>query len=353
MKNVNVGVFGNLRSGKSSLVEKLKQRKGMGSETDISFYSYKIGESNVTLIDVPGDPNKIQPMLCAANISDAALLTVSPDRGIDYQTGEIIIALSLLEIKDGAVVLTKSDLGTPDENDELLRKTKNILSATPLKDFAMYDTSVLTGANIPKLMDELSKISTERKEEGSFKLPVDHSIEPRSGFTVVTGTVKRGSLRVREKIKILPWEKEMVVQSIQIHGQDVKEARAGDRIAIGFKGIHYHDVVRGDLICGTDTEAYKTKEFSLDFRVERFYKEKISPGQRLHLSLGLQFYPVIVKSIIVEGKEVDEVKAGDECRLNLQSERMSFAAEKDELAILTRPELPWRMSRICGAGVVG
>ncbi len=185
---------------------------------------------------------------------------------------------------------------------------------------------------------------------------------------MVTGTVKRGALHPRDVVTLLPWEKELVVQSIQVHNEDLPEVVAGDRIAIGFKGIHYHDISRGDTVCGAESPVQKVKTFKISMTVDPFYKEPVAPEQRLHLAAGLQFHPVTVKKILKNGadapagshsvppgtslREVPEAKGGESCILEVEVERVSMALEPGESCIVTRPELPGRMSRICGAGRV-
>jgi selenocysteine-specific elongation factor len=350
MKNINIGVFGNLGAGKTSIVQKLQQREGMSS--DIAFYSYKVRDSNVTLIDVPGDPSKIQPMLEVASICDAALLAISAEDGVNYQTGEIIIALTLAGIKYGAILVTKTDMVSQDDVENLKNKIRAMFKTTPLGSFPVYEVSTVTNANIPELANALPNLQIGEREQGTFKMPLDHFIEPKSGFTVVTGVVKRGSVKTHDKVNIMPWGKEMVVQSIQIHNEDVEVANAGDRIAIGFKGIHYHDVRRGDVICDSSADMHKSREFTVDFDVNQFYKEPIAKEQRLHLSVGMQFHPVLVRSITKDGNNADAAKGGDKCTLGLESERTSFAIEAGERCILCRPEMPWGTLRICGAGSI-
>lgn len=350
MKNVNVAVAGAFRSGKSSLVEKMQQRKGMSS--DIALYSYKTRDANVTVVDVPGEPDKLGPLMNAAFLSDGLLLCVPADKGIDVQAGEALIAFAAAGVPHAAVAITKTDMVTLDDIERLKARLKALLKGTPYADAPVFETSTLVGTGVAEVAEHIASLNPPRSREGAFKMGVDHSIEPRSEFTVVTGTVKRGALRPKDVVTILPWGAEKVVQSIQIHGEEMQEVVQGDRIAIGFKGMHYHDVARGDVIAGAGSAVAKTKAFRLALRVDPFYKEPIAPEQRLHLAAGLQFRPVIVKRVLKGGAEAPDARAGEECVLELEVERVSMALEPGEATILTRPELPGRMSRICGKGTV-
>ncbi len=350
MSNVNIAVVGAFRSGKSALVEKLQQRKGMAS--DIALYSYKSGTVNVTLVDVPGDADKMGPLMNALHMADAVLLCVSAERGIEVQTGEALIAAAAAGVSRAAVAITKSDSSTFDDLEKLKARTAALLKGGPFAGAPVFETSTVAGVGIADVAAHLVSLDIPRSKEGTFKMGADHSIEPKAGFTVVTGTVRRGALHPRDVVTLLPWEKELVVQSIQVHNEDMPEVIAGDRIAIGFKGIHYHDISRGDTVCGADSPVRKAKAFKVAMKVDPFYKEPVSVEQRLHLAAGLQFHPVAVKKILKNGAEAPEAKAGEACVLEVEVERVSMALEPGESCIVTRPELPGRMSRICGAGKV-
>lgn len=350
MKNVNVAVVGAFRSGKSALVGKLQQRKGMSS--DISLYSYKSGDAIVTLIDVPGDVDKMGPLMNAVHMADAVLICVSAERGIEVQTGEALIAATAAGIRHGAVAITKSDSVTFPDLEKLKVRIQALLKGGPFADAPVFETSTVADVGVADVAAHLASLNISRSKVGSFKMGADHSIEPKAGFTVVTGTVKRGALHPRDVVTFLPWDKELVAQSMQVHNEDVPEIAAGDRVAIGFKGIHYHDVARGDTVCGAGSPVEKVKAFKVSIKVDSFYKEPIAPEQRLHLAAGVQFHPVTIKRVLKNGAEAPDAKGGETCTLEVEVERVSMALEPGESCILTRPELPARMSRICGAGKI-
>ncbi|MEM3086766.1 MAG: GTP-binding protein [Halobacteria archaeon] len=350
MRNVNVAVVGAFRSGKSALVEKLQQRKGMSS--DIALYSYKSGDAVVTLVDVPGDADKMGPLMNALHMADAVLICVSAERGIEVQTGEALIGATAAGVRHAAVAITKSDSSTFGDLEKLKARVAALLKGGPFAGAPLFETSAVADVGVAEVAAHLASLSVPRSKEGTFKMGADHAIEPRAGFTVVTGTVKRGALHPRDVVTLLPWDREMVVQSIQVHNEDVPEVVAGDRIAVGFKGIHYHDIARGDTLCGAGSPVQKVKAFRVALTVDSFYKEPIALEQRLHLAAGLQFHPVVVKKITKNGAEAADARAGEACALEVEVERVSMAVEPGESCIVTRPELPGRMSRICGAGSV-
>ncbi|HBC97026.1 MAG TPA: selenocysteine-specific translation elongation factor, partial [Clostridium sp.] len=70
-----------------------------------------------------------------------------------------------------------------------------------------------------------------------------------SGFgTVVTGTVISGKIREGENVQIYPSKIKSKVRGIQIHGQQVKEAEAGERCAVNLANVKTSDINRGDVV---------------------------------------------------------------------------------------------------------
>ena len=106
MNSLTVSVIGPYRSGKSTLVNKLQQRKG--AEEDVSFFFFKYGGKNVTLIDTPGDMDNPPTLASVLTISDAIIFCVSPENGVNLQVGEQIIMASSIGIKQGLICITKS-----------------------------------------------------------------------------------------------------------------------------------------------------------------------------------------------------------------------------------------------------
>ncbi|WP_368856351.1 EF-Tu/IF-2/RF-3 family GTPase, partial [Enterobacter hormaechei] len=63
-------------------------------------------------------------------------------------------------------------------------------------------------------------------------LPFDR-VFARPGFgAVVTGTLRRGTLSVGDRLAVMPGGPEAVVRGLQIHGQPVQRAVPGRRTAV-------------------------------------------------------------------------------------------------------------------------
>lgn len=340
MSILHVGIFGSYNHGKTTIAKKISEREG--TATDIAFYSFRLGERIVELVDVPGDPEKVQPALQVASIIDAGILVVSAVDGLTAMTGENILVLDSLNIDRGVIALTKVDLCDSSTLKKLEKGIEDLIKGTSLEKFPMIETSTVIDTGFDDIKNELLKIETPERKDGPFKMPVDHAFEVKTN-TVATGTIKRGKVSVHDTVQALPLGKDVFIRSIQSYGSELDETKAGDRVGIGFKDITPWEIPRGTVFCEPES-LKKSQGINCNLKVFDFYKEDIEDGQRLHLSAGLQFIPVIVK--------LDkEIKPGKEAELELQAEK-PVVTEINEPIFLTRPELPYGQLRICGFGKV-
>ena len=115
-----VGTAGHIDHGKTKLIksltsvdtDSLEEEKKRGISINIGFAYLSTPMGNVIgFVDVPGHEKFITNMLAGACGIDFCLLVVAADDGLMPQTKEHLIICENLGITDGAVVVTKTDLG--------------------------------------------------------------------------------------------------------------------------------------------------------------------------------------------------------------------------------------------------
>jgi selenocysteine-specific elongation factor len=106
-------------------------------------------------------------------------------------------------------------------------------------------------AGLSALKAALAGLLTEAEDgldDGFPYLPVDR-VFSRAGFgTVVTGTLRRGSLMVGDPVEIVPGGRSAVVRGLQIHGRPVERAEPGRRTAVALRGIGLDEIARGQAL---------------------------------------------------------------------------------------------------------
>lgn len=130
MKNVVIGTAGHIDHGKTTLIKALTGRetdtldeeKKRGISINLGFTYFDLPNNRrAGIVDVPGHEKFIKNMLAGASGIDIVLLVVAADEGVMPQTVEHLDILSFLNIKNGIVVLTKSDT-VDDEFRELVKE---------------------------------------------------------------------------------------------------------------------------------------------------------------------------------------------------------------------------------------
>src|SRR5438128_4348977 len=122
-KHVVVGTAGHIDHGKTSLVraltgidtDRLPEEKARGITIDLGFAFLEEADGlTIEVVDVPGHERFVKNMLAGVGGIDLAMLVIAADEGVMPQTREHLAICSLLRIKGGLVVLTKSDLADSD-----------------------------------------------------------------------------------------------------------------------------------------------------------------------------------------------------------------------------------------------
>ena len=164
MKHVIIGMAGHVDHGKTELVkaltgvdtDRLAEEKKRGITIDLGFARLDFPDGScASIVDVPGHERFIKNMLAGAGGVDLAMLVVAADEGFMPQTVEHLDILQLLGVKDGLIVLTKTDLVDEDWLNMLEEDVKSRVKGTFLEDKPILRTSVRTGEGVEALREAL------------------------------------------------------------------------------------------------------------------------------------------------------------------------------------------------------
>ena len=198
-----------------------------GTVTDLTVYDRKESDIIRTWVVPNGFPEKIQPLLQAINISEYVIFYVA---SLDRYTGEQILALDMLKKKDGII----SHSYEVDEN-----RLNSMIKGTVLQNYKRV--------NSPDIKEELAKLPPILKD-GSVQIVIDHCFDVKGVGTVVLGKVLQGTVNQYDNLVHLPSGADVMVKSIQMHDDDVKQAVCPARVGLSLKGIKPDEVGRGDII---------------------------------------------------------------------------------------------------------
>ncbi|HLG97370.1 MAG TPA: selenocysteine-specific translation elongation factor [Bryobacteraceae bacterium] len=263
MKNIVAGTAGHIDHGKSALVraltgidtDRLKEEKQRGISIDLGFAHLELSERlSLAFIDVPGHERFIKNMLAGVGGIDFVLFVIAADESIKPQTREHFDICLLLGIQKGIVVITKADLVDPDLLELVRLEVEEFVRGSFLESAPVVAVSSTTGAGLDELREEITELAASIAEKDSsryFRLPIDRAFTMRGFGAVVTGTLISGSIRLEQEVELFPAGRRVRVRGIQVHGNSVDRATAGQRTALNLAGVDVSELARGMTLAET------------------------------------------------------------------------------------------------------
>jgi len=263
MKSLIVGTAGHIDHGKTALVkaltgidaDRLEEEKRRGITIDLGFAHLELPTPDGNLlrigfVDVPGHERFVRNMLAGVGGIDLVLLVIAADESVKPQTREHFNICSLLSVRRGITVLTKSDLVDPETLDVVRLEVEDFLRGSFLDTpkAPIVSVSSLTGAGLEQLKRALVQVAAEipvRDSAGLARLPIDRVFSMKGFGTVVTGTLISGMIRKEEELEVFPSGKRVRVRGIQVHGEAAELASAGQRTALNLTGATTDELARG------------------------------------------------------------------------------------------------------------
>jgi selenocysteine-specific elongation factor len=264
-KQVILGTAGHIDHGKTSLVkaltgvdtDRLKEEKERGITIELGFTFFDLPSGiRLGIVDVPGHEKFVKHMVAGVWGIDFVALIIAADEGVMPQTREHLDICNLLKVKNGLIVLTKTDLVDRDFLDMVTEDVVDTVKDSFLKDAPIVPISSVTKEGIPQLVSVLDRLANDvavRPSEGLFRLPIDRVFVMKGFGTVVTGTMVSGNLSVGETVEILPSGIEGKVRNLQVYNQSVEKAVAGQRTAVNLQGVETSAVERGNVLARPHT----------------------------------------------------------------------------------------------------
>jgi selenocysteine-specific elongation factor len=255
-----LGTAGHIDHGKSALVkaltgvdpDRLKEEKLRGITIELGFAELELPSGqHLGIVDVPGHERFVRHMVAGASGMDLVALVIAADEGVMPQTREHLEICQLLRVKQGLVVLTKVDLVEPDWLELVEEEVREALKGTFLDGAPIVPFSAVTGFGKENLLATLATLAANvppKPVTGIFRLPIDRVFTIKGFGTVVTGTAISGRVKVAEAVAIYPPEFKAKVRGLQVHGQAVEEALAGNRTAVNLQGLEKEELERGMVV---------------------------------------------------------------------------------------------------------
>ncbi|MGN5188997.1 selenocysteine-specific translation elongation factor [Aeromonas veronii] len=257
-----IGLAGHVDHGKTLLIKALTgittaraHEQAIGMTQDLGFAHFDDGQGNtIGVIDVPGHERYIRNMVAGLWSLDLVLLVIAADEGWMPMTGDHLRLLKAMGVPRLLVCINKCDLVSPDEllllEESLLERVMDESGMVP----DIVSVSAKTGANMAALHTAIVRqladlpASQAARKQAAPRLYVDRVFTANGTGTVLTGTLQQGRLKVGDKLRLYPADREVQVRSLQAYHQNVDEIGAVCRVAVGLKKVPHKEVARGHCL---------------------------------------------------------------------------------------------------------
>jgi len=251
------------------VMDNLKEEQERGVTIDLSHKRFDTERYYFTIIDAPGHKDFIKNMITGASQADAAVLVVAANDGVMAQTKEHAFLARTMGVGQVIAAINKMDMVKFDQKryEEVKKEVEALLKNVgykpeQIKFVAMAsfpgDNVAKKSANMPwytgkTLLETINDLSPpERPVDLPLRLPIQDVYQIAGIGTVPVGKIITGVMKVGDKITIVPAREGKgvsgEVKSIEMHHEQMQQAKPGDNIGFVIRGVEKKMIARGDVL---------------------------------------------------------------------------------------------------------
>ncbi len=267
------------------LTDGLRAEREQGITIDVAYRYFSTARRKFIIADTPGHEQYTRNMATGASTADAAVVLIDAAKGVLVQSRRHAYIASLLRVKHVLVAVNKMDLIGYDEAafraierdfslvlDEIAADTGNAVEAAFVPVSALLGDNIVHRASLgagrepgampwyagPSLLELLEALPPAREiHSAPFRFPVQRVLRPDHTFRGLAGQIASGTIRVGDKITVLPSGRSAEVARIVTFDGDLAEAQAPLSVTLVLN--HELDISRGDLIASADATPSVTR----------------------------------------------------------------------------------------------
>jgi len=296
------------------LLDALKEEQAQGVTIDSARCFFKSEKRHYVIIDAPGHIEFLKNMISGAARAEAAILLISAQEGIKENSRRHGYMLSLLGIKQVAVLINKMDLVDYSQSvfESIKTEYGHFLSTIGVKPSAWVPISARQGDHLigPSStmpwytgLTVLSVMDAFHKEKPLAHLPVRFPVQDVYKFTqnqddrrIIAGTMVSGVLKAGEDIVVYPSKKRSTIHRIEAFNVTPLPPMVGPDEATGITITTQLFIKPGDVI-GKPGDPEPV--VGSCFRANVFWlgKHPLVMGKRYKLKTGTAKVPMVVTAI--------------------------------------------------------
>lgn len=255
---------------------------------EVGLLSTRYGRAQ-TLQALRGELGRLRARLRAGEPIDGALALPALAARVAEQLDERRSGTLVPLINCTGVVLHTNLGRAPMARAALEAALRAYFARTFLREARMLRVSAHSGEGIPPLRAAIAALLETAEPpaiaDGAF-LPVDRVFSLAGRGTVVTGTLRRGTLARGVEIEILPAGIRTFVRQLQVHGRDAEVVLPGQRVGINLRGVAAESAGRGSVVA---TPGLMTPSALME--VELAPGPTFKPGRLLRVLMGTSESP--------------------------------------------------------------
>jgi bifunctional enzyme CysN/CysC len=295
------------------LLDALRDERAQGITIDAARVFFKSASREYILIDAPGHSEFLRNMVTGAARAEAALLVIDAREGVRDNSRRHGYLLSMLGIKQFAVVVNKMDLvdWSPAVFDNVVREYGEFLANLEVAPSCFIPASGMGGENIvgrsasldwytgPTVLEALDGFQPEPPPvDAPFRMPVQGVYKFTANGDerrIVAGTIAAGRVRVGDELVFLPSGKKSSVATIEAFNRPTPDSAAAGE-ATGVTLVDHIYVARGELAVRADQ---LPASVSTRLRASVFWlgRDPLVPTKEYLLKLGSARVPVRLETV--------------------------------------------------------
>ncbi|MFF8955193.1 sulfate adenylyltransferase subunit 1 [Streptomyces sp. NPDC014894] len=295
------------------LTDGLRAEREQGITIDVAYRYFATPRRRFILADTPGHVQYTRNMVTGASTAELTVILVDARNGVVEQTQRHAAIAALLRVPHVVLAVNKMDLVDYAEP----------VFAAIVDDFTAYAArlgitsvtavpiSALAGDNVVEpssnmgwygghtVLEHLETVPIRPASDGApTRFPVQYVIRPRTAenpdYRGYAGQIASGTLRVGERVTVLPAGRTSTVAGIDLLGESVETAWAPQSVTVLLADDV--DVSRGDLIVPTGELPRSTRD--VEATVCHLADRPLTVGQRVLLKHTTRTVQAVVTAIV-------------------------------------------------------
>lgn len=303
------------------LTDGLRAEREQGITIDVAYRYFATDRRTFILADCPGHVQYTRNTVTGASTADAVVVLVDARKGVLEQTRRHLAVAHLLRVPHVVVAVNKIDLVdfSQDVFDAAAAEVHALAARLGLADTTVVPVSALDGDNVversartpwytgPALLEVLETLPSldELEDLDSFRFPVQNVIRPQGAlapgldaeafrdYRGYAGQIASGTVRVGDRVTILPSGRTTTVAGIDCAGTSAGEAFAPQSVVLRLADDL--DVARGDLIAAADSSVEPVRDIAAE--LTWLSPRPLQPGARVLVKHGTRTVQGLVQAI--------------------------------------------------------